>query len=69
MPRPILRHRPGYVLLYPVAHRSHALGRRVQENLHTANPTGVYYTASWQAIEERNDATGATTTRYVWSPV
>jgi RHS repeat-associated protein len=48
-------------------YRHDALNRRVQENLHTASPTGVFFTAGWQAIEERVD--GQTRVQYVMSPV
>ncbi len=39
-----------------------ALSRRVQEGA-----TALYYSAAWQVVEER--VAGATTARYVWSPV
>src|SRR5260370_2147299 len=44
-----------------------ALGRRITSQVNSATTTDLYYSANWQVVEEQ--ASGAMTAQYVWSPV
>jgi RHS repeat-associated protein len=44
-----------------------ALGRRVTAAVNGGTPADLYYSSSWQVVEEQ--VAGATTAQYVWSPV
>jgi RHS repeat-associated protein len=43
------------------------MGRRITSQLNAGPVTDLYYSSSWQVVEER--VNGAMTTQYVWSPV